>query len=123
MSEKGKQNQLHLVLKSEWYDMTEADIKHTEYRDMTMLYSVKFKNFFRKNGIKHYVTEDETFIGVTEGELREKPVFVCLHRGYTQQTIVRRITMVDFGPGLVEWGAEPGKFYYRIHYGREINKK
>lgn len=115
-AEPNKQNQLHLVLKSEWYDMIAAGKKTTEYRDMTMQYSVKLANFFQRNDVKHLVTEDIVFIAATSLALADTPVYVCFHKGYTQKTLVRKITMVDFGPGIQELGAEPGKFYYRIHF-------
>lgn len=123
MKEAEKQNQLHLVLKSEWYDMIACGKKTTEYRDMTMQYSVKLKNFLQKNEVQHLVTEDGTFIGTTDSPIKEHPVFVCFHRGYTQKTISRRIIRIDFGTGVQEWGAEPGKFYYKIQFANQENNK
>jgi len=78
---------LHLVLKSEWYDMIEGGVKTEEYREIKPYWTKRFRNF--------------DFTHVT------------FHKGYTNETMTFEIRGFEIGKGNEEWGA-PDKDVYII---------
>lgn len=90
---------LTLTIKKKWYNMILSGEKKEEYRAMTKYYESRFMNLWRGS-----------LIG---GEAERK---IALRNGYlsTSPTMIVTVTL-DIGPGRSEWGAEPGKEYYRLH--------
>lgn len=80
---------LHLVLTHHWFDEITAGRKLVEYRALTRHWAKRIWN------------------AVEPGDL------VCFSRGYTQETITRRITQIDVGDCPYDgWDA----LYYRVHF-------
>lgn len=82
---------LHLVLTRHWFDLIASGEKTVEYRAMTPYWR------------KRIWDKRESLIGES----------VTFARGYTKQTITRRIVAIDTGPCPYDgWGGE----YYRVSF-------
>lgn len=89
---------LTLPIKKQWFDMIASGEKTEEYRDLTPYYAVRFANVpkFQADG--------------------KSCCHVLLRAGYRQDSPILAIRCwIDKGKGLQEWGAEPGKEYFRLH--------
>lgn len=89
---------LTLPIKRKWLDMIASGEKKEEYRDLTSYYDTRFSNVgkFMDRGKQQF--------------------YVMLRAGYRKDSphIVVECWL-DIGEGRPEWGAEPGKEYFRLH--------
>lgn len=90
---------LTLPIKKRWFDMIAAGEKTEEYREIKPYWTARFNAAWQGS-----------LIG---GEAERR---VAFRNGYsgTAPTMIATVTL-DTGPGQEEWGAEPGKEYYRLH--------
>lgn len=92
---------LTLPIKLRWLDLIATGEKLEEYREITPYYAARFKNVpkFQEGGKQKF------YVKLQGGYSRESPfIVVCC--------------WLDMGPGRPEWGAEPGKNYFRLHIDR-----
>ena len=95
---------LTLPIKKKWFDMILSGEKKEEYREKSHYYFQRFRYY----NMKIRNSEDEEF---------HKPRFrACFRNGYSagSHSFVA-VCWVDIGEGRPEWGAEPGKEYFRLH--------
>lgn len=95
---KGGSGLLTLPIKKKWLDMIASGEKKEEYRDITDYYDVRFTG-------AHKFMEDgkpQFYVRLRAGYKSDSPSLVIL-------------CWLDVGPGKPEWGAEPGKEYFRLH--------
>lgn len=95
---------LNLVLKANWYELIKAGIKKEEYREITNYWERRLCFF------PYYTRNPRNFITV------------CFHKGYTKENILLACEGIEIGTGRPEWGAKPGKKYFKIKLGKEIKK-
>lgn len=89
---------LTLPIKKKWFDLILSGEKREEYRKLSPYYTSRFQNLFH-------------------GDTDEKEI--CFRNGYSSTSpSVVAVCTVDIGEGREEWGAEPGKVYYRLHIKR-----
>lgn len=81
---------LHLVLKHQWFDMIASGEKHDEYRDRTPYWK---KRIWDR---RHEIDE------------------IVFHRGYTSETMTKKVVEIVEDAGKEEWGAKPRVVYYVI---------
>lgn len=90
---------LTLSIKKKWFDMILSGEKKEEYREIKPYY-------------------DSRFLHAWQGSLigGRAPRKIRFRNGYssTSPSFVATCTL-DVGEGKSEWGAEPGKQYYRLH--------
>ena len=90
---------LTLPIKKKWFDMILSGEKKEEYREIKPYY-------------------DSRFLHAWQGSLigGRAPRKIRFRNGYaaTSLSFVATCTL-DIGEGKPEWGAEPGKQYYRLH--------
>ena len=89
---------LTLPIKRKWFDMIENGEKREEYRAITPYYIKRFRNAprFNADGIWQF--------------------YVLLRAGYRKDSPMLAIRCwSDTGTGKMEWGAEPGERYIRLH--------
>ena len=86
---------LHLVLKFKWFDMIKRGVKLEEYRDLNDFYKKKIDG---------------------------SHTHVVFHKGYSSETIRKRILSISIGEGFEPWGAEKGKRYYCIRFGQRNSR-
>lgn len=103
-------NELHLVLKGKWFDMIQSGEKKEEYRDCSEYWNRRISRFLLQNKVKVHPYKGKTY---ALAFLRE-PVFIVFHRGYTSETMRHQLAILSIGEGKPEWGAEPGKRYFRL---------
>lgn len=90
---------LTLPIKKKWFDMILSEEKKEEYRDIK----------------PYYDTRLEKYIGYPH-------VKIAFRNGYSSASpMFEADCTVDTGTGNPDWGAKPGKGYYRIHI-REITR-
>ena len=97
---------LTLPIKKRWFDMIASGEKTEEYREIKPYWTVRLQREWQGS-----------LIG---GEAKRRVVFRN-GDGKEAPTLIATVTL-DCGPGKEEWGAEPGKDYYRLHI-RKIEKK
>lgn len=93
---------LHLIEKNEWYQLIKKGIKKEDYREMTSYWERRLCFF------PYYTRNPRNFITV------------CCHNGYTKEKIFVACEGIEMGTGRPEWGATPGKKYFKIKLGKEI---
>jgi hypothetical protein len=86
-------NALHIVLKYQWFDLIASGEKTVEYRKITPYWRARIWD------------KRHALIGE----------FVTFSRGYTSETIARRIDRIDVGP--CPYGGWAGD-YYRVHFSK-----
>lgn len=89
---------LTLPIKRKWLDMIASGEKKEEYRDLTSYYDTRFSNVvkFMDDGKQQF--------------------YVLLRAGYRKDSPHIAVECwLDIGEGQPEWGAEPGKEYFRLH--------
>lgn len=111
---------LHLVLKSQWYDMIASGEKKEEYRE-----------------IKEYWVKRLGFHADVKFDIQQVIFFppeeikydvITFHKGYTKETITIKCEGIKISQGKTQWGAQKGMFYFvlllgeRI-YDNQLNKK
>lgn len=90
---------LTLPIKKKWFDMILSGEKKEEYREIKPYYNSRFRHAWQGS-----------LIG------GRAPRKIRFRNGYsaTSPSCVAKCTF-DVGEGKPEWGAEPGKQYYRLH--------
>lgn len=88
-----------LPIKKKWFDMTLSGEKKEEYREIKPYYTTRFRNLWRGSLIGG---KAERRIMFRNGYSSSSPSFIA-------------ICTIDTGTGREDWGAEPGKEYYRLH--------
>lgn len=97
---------LHLNLHRKWFDMIKSGEKTEEYREITPYWMNRLTEV--KDGKRVY----KEFKSVT---------FSNGYRKDRDQVVVE-FKFTSRGTGNTQWGAEPGKKYFIIHVGEEINQ-
>lgn len=88
-----------LTIKKKWFDMIVSGEKKEEYREIKQYYKTRFNNLWAGSLIG----------GKAKRHIR-------LRNGYSKTSpSILTVCTIDTGPGREEWGAEPGKEYYRLH--------
>ena len=89
---------LTLPIKRKWLDMIASGEKGEEYRALTPYYDARFTNMpkFLVNGML------QSYVRLRAGYRKDSPSLVIQ-------------CWIDTGTGRPEWGAEPGKEYFRLH--------
>lgn len=125
---------LRLSLKRNWFEMTKADIKKEDYREITpywcsrlmlrygckasqSVWANRMDDFFlnsRAGGLKEYIR-----LGCAEFVRFD---FNIMTLGYPSSTDLERIIKlkhcgIEIRTGNPAWGAEPDKFYFVIKHG------
>lgn len=90
---------LTLSIKKKWFDMILFGEKKEEYRDIKPYYDSRLRHAWQGSLIGGRAPRKIRF---RNGYSASSPSFVAT-------------CTFDFGEGKPEWGAEPGKQYYRLH--------
>ena len=90
-----------LPIKKKWFDMILSGEKKEEYREIKPYYRTRLyhEGFLDQYGLP---TLWEDWVLFRNGYFKNSPSFKAL-------------CTVDIAEGRAEWGAEPGKEYYRLH--------
>lgn len=120
---------LSLVLKRIWYDMILHHGKVEEYREITpywvnrLLKEVDFdgneKRIKLEQGVIINLDNLKTLIASHHLEFRyQRGDFVEFALGYSKDrpTMIKTIKAITIGKGKKEWGANPNKDYFIIHF-------
>lgn len=101
---------LHLNLKRKWFDMIKSGEKTTEYREIKWYWRRIFNVREQRVKIKgkHYYKHHEIIICFSNGYAKDREQFYC------------KLKRIDIGYGKPEWGAIPGRNYYRIELDHVI---
>ena len=108
-----KNKTLHLVLKSQWYDMIASGEKTEEYREMTPYWGARILDSDYPQPIAYDFVRDE---GCCWG----RNDYVCFHRGYTNVIMTYKIANILIGKGNPTWGAPADKKVYIIKLGKRL---
>ncbi|MBR4458294.1 MAG: ASCH domain-containing protein [Clostridia bacterium] len=95
---------LTLPIKKKWFELITLGVKLEEYREPTEYWVKRLRH-------ERYVQDvSRNFCGL---RLR-------IRNGYRKDapSAIITISKIDTGTGLVEWGAEPGKEYLRLHIAK-----
>ena len=90
---------LTLSIKKKWFDMILSGEKKEEYREIKPYYDSRFLHAWQGSLIGGKAPRKIRF---RNGYSAASPSFVAT-------------CILDVGEGKSEWGAEPGKQYYRLH--------
>lgn len=125
---------LQLSLKKEWFEMTKAEIKTEDYREINrywakrLIYNWKdlllkrcVIDFIDDNDAHNFVMNKMNYFGFNEYESNTMTL------GYPKSTDFDRIIKfehagIEIRTGNPEWGAEPNKLYFVIKHGKRITK-
>lgn len=95
---------LTLPIKKKWFDMILSGEKNEEYRKISPYYGDRFYPYTLK-----YKSE-------ASGVWKQIPASIRFRNGYSSGSpSFVAICTIDIGEGRPEWGAEPGRRYYRLH--------
>ena len=109
---------LHLHVKEKWYRMTESGEKPEEYRAIKP-YWIKRLCFARRNEGHCEMSKRVFCLACFCGRdpfLFDNFTHVCLHLGYTKESLTQEIAAIDIGYGNPAWGAPPTKQVIIIKY-------
>jgi len=126
---------LHLVLKSEWYDMIDSGVKTEEYREIKPYWEKRLLDYktlsdYVDKNYKAMLWYEFLVHGSIEPHIDDAPHMFS--RGY-KQVIFRRgyhrdapsmtfdIKDICFGKGKKEWGAPRDNDVFIIKLGKRIN--
>lgn len=100
---------LILPTKKKWFDMELSGEKKDEYREIKPYWEKRFIKIF---GEIAFVPKPHFVAPVLESPIEE----VMFRNGYSKNSpsFIVKCTL-SVGKGREEWGAEPGKEYFRIH--------
>lgn len=100
-----QQKNLFLILKKEWFEMIEANIKKQEYREVNNYWVSRLLNDL-PNAMRF-----------------KKFDTVIFQLGYSKKRrVVLECKGITIGTGLKKWGALPGKKYFKIHLGKILSQ-
>lgn len=101
---------LILPIKKKWLDMIMSGEKKEEYRKIKKYWTVRIVRWL---GFRDSETETVMELLKSQGTIKAKPVI--LQNGYGQNAKrTQAMCTLSIGTGREEWGAEPGKEYYRF---------
>lgn len=103
---------LHLVLKSQWFDMIASGEKKEEYREI--------KEYWVKRLGFHANVQFDIQQGVFFPPEVIKYDTITFHKGYSKKTITIKCEGIKISQGKPKWGAEKGKVYFVINLGERI---
>jgi hypothetical protein len=125
--------QLRLSLKRKWFEMTKAEIKTEDYRELTEYWArrllkkipvpyggyISAMSDFKKG--KFDFSEWKQYAGKPFASFESNVMTL----GYPSATDTDRILTIEhkgieIGYGKPEWGAEPNKLYFIIKHGQII---
>ena len=100
---------LILPIKKKWFDMIASGEKQEEYREIKPYWDKRFRKVFLYARLSEYSDSPTLPYGSDEHE-------VIFRNGYSKNStsFIAKCTL-SIGKGREEWGAEPGKEYFRIH--------
>lgn len=102
---------LRLPIERKWLDMILSGEKGDEYREIKPYWTVRIIHWL---GFPDEETETVLELLREQGTIKEKPV--VLQNGYGRNAPEAEVTcLLSIGTGKEEWGAVPGKEYYRFH--------
>lgn len=102
---------LILPIERKWLNMILSGEKKDEYREIKPYWTVRI---IRWLGFPSEETEDVLDLLGTQGTSKALPVI--LQNGYRRNSPeVEVMCKLSVGAGKEEWGAVPGKEYYRFH--------
>lgn len=102
---------LILPIKRKWLDMILSGEKLEEYREIKEYWTVRIIHW-----LGFQISETETVLKLLKdcGTIKAKPVI--LQNGYGRNAKqVEAMCTLSIGVGKEDWGAEPGKEYYRFY--------
>lgn len=102
---------LILPIKKKWFDMILSGEKKEEYREIKLYWTSRF---MKELGFPMNEIENVHKLLARRG--KTKDIDVVFRNGYSRSspTLLARVRL-SIGYGNPEWGAEPGKNYYRLH--------
>jgi len=124
---------LTLSLKTRWFEMTDAGIKHEDYRSITGYWCSRFLLFQNRqltrhqwdlmilaNGGPNYI-----FLNLDSSFFFKSFDHNIMTLGYpSKDDISRRLKYkhkgIEIRTGNPEWGAEPNKLYFVIMHGERV---
>ena len=116
---------LHLPLKTKWFEMTKQRIKHEDYREINEYWINRLLEYW--NGVKIGNDNATNIIDNLKcGTIVVKHFDInILTLGYPKLTDYERILKlehkgIEIRTGNPEWGAEPDKLYLVIKHGEFI---
>lgn len=100
---------LILPIKKKWFDMIASGEKKEEYRETSAYWMKRFGKVF---GECVFIVVNPALFKNSESLIGE----VIFRNGYSlnSPSFIAKCTL-SVGTGKEEWGAEPGKEYYRLH--------
>lgn len=102
---------LILPIKRKWLNMILSGEKKDEYREIKPYWTVRIIHWL---GFTNEETEAVLELLRTHGTIKALPVI--LQNGYGRNSPeVEVMCKLSIGTGKKEWGAAPGKEYYRFH--------
>lgn len=127
-------NTLHLVLKSQWFDLIDSGIKTEEYREIKPYWKKRLLNYKELSGYvdKNYeaMTAYEFLVhGSIEPHIEDAPhqfprgyKQVAFRRGYHRDApcMVFAVKDICFGKGKPEWGTPTDKEVFIIKLDKRI---
>lgn len=116
---------LYLTLMKRWFDMIDFDIKKEEYREIKDYW---FRRFYGYSLVNAYGPDDnDIYSTVTHnldliGQPTKRFDVVKFRNGYGKNApvISFKCLGITIDEGREEWGAEPGKKYFKIKLGDRI---
>ena len=106
---------LRLPIERKWLDMILSGKKEDEYREIKPYWTVRIIHWLGfPNKATDEVMESVLELLRTQGTISAKPV--VLQNGYGRNAPeVEVMCKLSIGTGREEWGAIPGREYYRFH--------
>lgn len=109
---------LILPIEKRWLSMVLSGEKKDEYREIKPYWTVRI---IRWLGYRDEETEGVLELLRGQGTMNARPV--VLRNGYgCNAPEVEVMCKVSIGPGKEEWGAVPGKDYYRFHIEKVVRE-
>ena len=117
MRKSDNESTLILPIKKKWYDMISGAREEEEYREIKPYWTSRF---MKKLGLSK--SETEWFHKLLARGGKTKDIEVLFRNGYSKKNpqFFAKVSL-SIGYGNPEWGAEPGKNYYRLHI-KEVKK-
>lgn len=114
---------LRLPLKKKWFEMTKAEIKTEDYREINQYWISRLTNGFSWDVNKYPLKLNEAKDVINKCSLKPKEFrYNIMTLGYPKNNDTDRILKlehkgIEIRTGNPPWGAEPGKLYFVILHG------